>query len=75
MSLESDTRDRVIRLEAEVAQLKESISEIKEKTEAMYDILNQAKGARLIGWLMFGAAGFLISWIPTALSYLTNKGA
>lgn len=73
MSLESDTRDRVIKLETEVQHLKEDIAEIKQKTAAMYDILNQAKGLRLAGLLAFGTIGFLISWIPTIYNFIVSK--
>jgi len=75
MSLESDTRDRVIKLEAEVQHLKEDIAEIKAKTAAMYDILNQAKGLRLAGYLIIGSFGFAISWIPTIYNFFVSKGA
>lgn len=75
MSMESDTRDRVIKLEAEVQHLKEDIAEIKIKTAAMYDILNQAKGMKLAGFLLVGGFGFLISWVPTLYNFIVSKGA
>lgn len=75
MSMESDTRDRVIKLEIEVQHLKEDIAEIKQKTAVMYDILSQAKGLRLAGLLMFGAVGFAVSWIPTLYNFIVSKGA
>lgn len=73
MSLESDTRDRVIKLETEVQHLKEDIAEIKEKTAVMYDILNQAKGMKLAGFLLVGGFGFLIGWLPTIYNFIMNR--
>jgi len=76
MSVETDTRDRVIRLEAEVEQLTKSFAETAHKVNEMHDLLLQAKGAR---WVIIGAAtvgGFIAAkaaaWLPW-ISSLPNK--
>jgi hypothetical protein len=54
MSIETDTRDRVIRLEAEVESLGEKVTAMDVKVTAMHELLLQAKGAR---WFLIAAAG------------------
>lgn len=64
-----DTRDRVIRVEAEIDSVKEDITDIKVKVDVMYEVLMQAKGAQ---WLLLGTAaflGFLASMIPKLYTY------
>ena len=51
-----DTRDRLIRLEAEMDGVQKTIDEMSHKVSVMHDIMMQAKGAR---WLLLGAAGLL----------------
>lgn len=53
MSTETDTRDRVIRLEAEVESLTTTVESMHAKVTAMHELLLQAKGAR---WAILAAA-------------------
>lgn len=60
-----DTRDRVIRLEAEMAAMDKMLQDMSAKVSAMHDVMMQAKGAR---WLLLGTAA-LLGW---AASFLEN---
>ena len=72
MSIETDTRDRVIRLEAEVEQLTKSFAETAHKVNEMHDLLLQAKGVR---WFIISAAavgGFLAVKAASLIPWLTS---
>ena len=72
MSLESDTRDRVIRLEAIVANQAATIEGMNEKVSEMHALLLQAKGAR---WVIIGAAtvgGFMAAKAAAFLPWLSS---
>jgi predicted esterase YcpF (UPF0227 family) len=70
MSIDSDTRDRVIRLEGKVEAISEQQAETNQKVTAMYDLLMQAKGAKYIivgsaalgGFLSAKLAHFFPGW-------------
>ena len=69
MTIESDTRDRVIRLEAEVEALSGKVTSMDAKVTAMHELLLQAKGAR---WFLIGAAalgGFISAKIAPFLPW------
>ena len=51
-----DTRDRVIRVEAEVDNIQATVSDMSKKVDQMYSIMMQAKGAQ---WLLFAAVAFI----------------
>lgn len=73
MSIESDTRDRVIRLEAEVESLSEKVTSMDVKVTAMHDLLLQARGAK---WFIFAAAGvggFISAKLSLFLPWLGAK--
>lgn len=67
-----DTRDRVIRLEAEVANMDEKLDKMSRQVEAMHDLLQSAKGARWIiigiAGLIGGASGLIIKLFPFLVS-------
>ncbi len=68
-----DTRDKVIRLEAEVEGVREDIAEMKKHVKAMHDLLMQAKGAR---WAIVGLAtlgGILAGRLPELFHWFTLK--
>ena len=72
MEIEVDTRDRVIRLEANVEQLTRDIAGMDAKVTEIYTLLQQAKGARwmlIVIWLAAGAVlGRMISTsVPRSL--------
>ncbi len=68
MSIETDTRDRVIRLEAQFETLNEAFKEAAKEIKNMNTILTEAKGGTKV--LMAGAAfvgflgGILSSLVP-----------
>lgn len=69
---DTDTRDRVIRMEAEMDNLERQVGEMSAKVSEMHEILMQAKGAR---YVIVGAAacagavtGFLVKLFPFASS-------
>lgn len=56
---ETDTRDRVIALEIEVAHLQKTMDDMATKVTAMHDMLQQARGAKwlfIVVWLGVGSA-------------------
>lgn len=71
---ETDTRDRVIRLEAQVEHMAETVERMAQQLSEMHNLLQQARGAR---WLLVGVAmligaaggflaklGTLFAWVP-----------
>ena len=56
----TDTRDRVIRLEARLEQLTRDVAEMDVKVTEIYALLQQARGARWILVALWVGAGALI---------------
>lgn len=76
MSVETDTRDRVIRMEAQFSSFKEEvrddIGKQGRKIDEMYDVLTQAKGVKLFGVFMLAASsafGGALVWAWNHLSF------
>lgn len=72
MTTETDTRDRVIRLESEVKQMTQALSEVTQKVNEMHGLLLQAKGVR---WFIISAAaigGFLAVKAASLIPWLTS---
>ncbi|MGY3622367.1 hypothetical protein [Bradyrhizobium sp. USDA 10063] len=68
-----DTRDRVIRLEANLEHATAKIDDMQAKVNAMHDLLMQAKGMR---WLIVGmaaVAGFIASFASKYLHLPLSK--
>lgn len=64
-----DTRDRVIRLEAEVEHISVQLTEMSAKVSAMHDVLMQARGAK---WVVVGTAaivGGITGWMISVLNF------
>ena len=72
MSIESDTRDRVIRMEAYIEALQQDNLEMKSKINEMHEIFTQAKGARAILVVLASLSGFIAAWIPTIFGWFTK---
>lgn len=55
MSTDTDTRDRVIRMEAELKALKDDVEDMGKKVDAIHTLLTEARGAqktiRFLVWL------------------------
>lgn len=67
-----DTRDRMIRLEADVDHITTQLADMQTKVNAMHDLLMQARGAR---WLIIGMAastGFVASFAAKYLPFLSR---
>lgn len=66
MSIETDTRDRVIRLESKIENLTDRFDTAQERIDEMYELLTRARG---IGWFWItglafaGAAGSGVTWV------------
>jgi len=71
MSDQTDTRDRVIKLESDLKHLTDSVESMSAKVTAMHDLLNQARGAR---WLILTAAalgGFISAKLAAFVPWLS----
>lgn len=73
MSLESDTRDRVIRLETEVQHLRTTVESMDAKLTELTTMLQQAKGARWVLWFLIMVGGFLAAKVTPLLALLWPK--
>lgn len=66
--IDTDLRDRVIRMEAEVRSLERQVTGMANKINDMHDVLMQARGARyvIVGAAAIGGAvtGFLVKLLP-----------
>ena len=61
MSGGTDTRDRVIRLEAQVEQLTRDVAGMDEKVSEIHTLLQQARGAKWMLVLLWIALGALLA--------------
>lgn len=63
-----DTRDRVMRMEAELDNLEKRVVYMSRKIDEMYEVLMQARGARYViaaaAALAGAITGFLVKFIP-----------
>ena len=66
--IHDDSRERLTRLEVEVKNLEEKLTDACDKIDKMYDAFVQAKGARYVlaaaAALAGGIAGFMVKIIP-----------
>jgi hypothetical protein len=71
MSDQTDTRDRVIKLESDVSHLTTTVEEMAGHVREMRDLLNQAKGVK---WMVLTAAaigGFISAKIGVIIPWLS----
>lgn len=74
-AIETDTRDRVIRVESELKALKEDVEKMGAKVDVIHTLLTEARGAqktiRLLVWLsglgVFTAGISVWKWIAVKL--------
>ena len=71
MSVETDTRDRTIKLEADVEHLTEKVAEVSQKVNEMHALLLQAKGARWVILAMAAIGGFLSAKLSMFFPWLS----
>lgn len=71
--INNDTRDRVIKAQAELDSLQKTLDDMKVKVDEMYSVMMQARGAQ---WLLLGTAallGFMASLITKFLPLWASK--
>lgn len=71
MSDQTDTRDRVIKLESDLRHLTDAVDGMSAKVTDMHNLLQQAKGAR---WIIITAAaigGFLSAKLAAFMPWMT----
>lgn len=73
MSLESDTRDRVIRLETEVGHLRTTVESMDAKLTELTTILQQARGARWVLVVSVAIGGFIAAKVSPLLALFWPK--
>lgn len=72
MSMESDTRDRVIRMEAELKSLKEDVEDMGKKVAEIHTLLTEARGAqKLIRFLVWLSGTAICAWFVTYYKAIT----
>lgn len=71
MDIGTDTRDRVIRMEQELKEVKQDIAEIKKSVNALTEIFHQARGAKALVITVASVASVLSAAVATSLSYFT----
>ena len=70
--MSDDTRDRLIRLEAEVEHLTAGVNAMSAQVKDMHELMMQAKGAR---WAILGMAsigGFVSAKLTTFLPWFNS---
>ncbi|MBP2147387.1 hypothetical protein [Xanthobacter flavus] len=70
--VETDTRDRVIRLETQMEHMEKTLANMSTKVDSMHALLQQARGARwfLVGIAMvIGAAGGFLVKLGTIVGW------
>lgn len=66
MTIETDTRDRVIRMESELETLKEKVESLDKKVDRIHTILTEARGAKkTIQFLVWLSGTSLFVWVAT----------
>ena len=71
MSLETDTRDRVIKVAADLEHLTEKVEEMSATVSDLRDLLQQAKGVRWLIIVMATIGGFIASKVGAILPWLS----
>lgn len=66
MSIEVDTRDRVIRVEAELETLQKRFEALEKKVDQIHTLLTEARGAKkTIQFLVWLSGTSLFVWVAT----------
>lgn len=66
MTMESDTRDRVIRMEAELKSLKEDVEEMGKKVDDIHTLLIEARGAqKIVKFFIWLSGTSIFIWFVT----------
>ena len=70
MSIDTDTRDRVVALEVKVQHLSNTVQAMDAKVTAMHELLLQAKGAKYIIVASAAIGGFVSAKLAAFLPWL-----
>ena len=79
MSLESmntpaqDTRDKVIRLETEMAAMRSDVAKMAAKVDELHTLLTQARGARWMLMVLIALGSFMAAKVTPFVTYLFSK--
>jgi phage-related minor tail protein len=65
-----DTRDRVIRHDAQIDHMAEQIEDMQKKVSAMHELLMQAKGMKYLIVIMAAIAGFFASFASKYIPFV-----
>jgi len=72
MTIEVDTRDRVIRMEAELESLKDKVENLDKKVSQIHTILTEARGAtKAIQFLIWLSGTSVFLWVATYWKQIT----
>ena len=64
-----DTRDKVIRLETEMAAMRNDVSKMAAKVDELHELLTQARGARWMLMILIALGGFVAAKIAPIITY------
>jgi len=79
MSLEAvntpaqDTRDKVIRLETEMAAMRSDVAKMAAKVDELHTLLTQARGARWMLIALVAIGSFMAAKVTPLVTYLFSK--
>lgn len=68
-----DTRDKVIRLETEMAAMRRDVTNMAEKVDELHELLTQARGARWMLMILIALGGFVAAKITPLIAYFFPK--
>lgn len=72
MTMESDTRDRVIRMEAELNSLKEDVEKMGKKVDDIHTLLTEARGAqKIVKFFIWLSGTSVFIWFVTYYKAIT----
>jgi hypothetical protein len=70
VTIETDTRDRLIKVEVKVEHIDEKLDKISAMVEQQHDVFMQAKGAKWVIWTAAGIVGFVGGVMAWAIPWL-----
>ena len=68
-----DTRDKVIRLETEMAAMRSDVAKMAAKVDELHTLLTQARGARWMLIALVAIGSFMAAKVTPIVSYLFSK--
>ena len=68
-----DTRDKVIRLETEMAAMRNDVSKMAAKVDELHELLTQARGARWMLMILIALGGFVAAKVTPIVTYFFSK--